>query len=245
MTRWKASAIHLSLSAIVLAAIAAVVVFRWYPPGLFHIARADTLLVLIGGVDLVLGPLLTLIVYTQGKKGLRFDLTVIALLQLAALVYGLNTVWQSRPVFLVASDTRLTLLFANEMDRADLGKAPPRYRDLPAFGARTVAVTTPDALTEVIRKMTGNDARRHPANYRPYSEIAIKLASGARPIAGLIARLPPGERASLERAMKSSGRTAIGLGLVPVVSSRGRAAMLIDTDTGELLRPVDASITVQ
>jgi hypothetical protein len=73
----------------------------------------------------------------------------------------------------------------------------------------------------------------------------MKLASGARPAGELIARLPPGERSSLEKAMKSSGRSASGLGLVPVVSSRGRAAMLIDTDTGELLRPVDASIAVQ
>ncbi|HEV8692756.1 MAG TPA: hypothetical protein VGQ93_01000, partial [Lysobacter sp.] len=97
MTRWKASAIHLYLSILVLCTIAAILVWRWYPPGLFHMAQADKLLMLIGGVDVVLGPLLTLIVYKQGKKSLKFDLTVIALMQVGALAFGLHTAWQSRP----------------------------------------------------------------------------------------------------------------------------------------------------
>ncbi len=40
-------------------------------------------------IDVVLGPLLTLIVYKKGKRTLVMDLAVIAALQLAALTYGL------------------------------------------------------------------------------------------------------------------------------------------------------------
>ena len=45
-------------------------------------------------IDVILGPLLTLLVYKQGKKTLLFDLTVIVLLQISALGYGLWTISQ-------------------------------------------------------------------------------------------------------------------------------------------------------
>ena len=46
------------------------------------------LILLMIGVDVVIGPLLTLIVFDPKKKHLKFDLVVIAALQLAALAYG-------------------------------------------------------------------------------------------------------------------------------------------------------------
>src|SRR5688572_1913520 len=238
MTRWKASSIHLALSALLLSVIAVVLIWRWYPPGLFHMARADTLLMLIGGVDLVLGPLLTLIVFKQGKKSLKFDLTVIALLQVAALVFGLHTVWQSRPVFLVASDTRMTLLYANEIDPADLAEAPAAYRELSALGPRTVAVTMPDEIAASVKRMTGEDPRHLPVKYKPYAAIAGRLRKNAVPVADLAAGLAPEDRERLDAAVRATRRAAATLGAVPVHSARGEAAMLLDLGTGEPLRPV-------
>lgn len=238
MTRWKASSIHLALSALVLSVVAVVLVWRWYPPGLFHMARAGTLLNLIGGVDLVLGPLLTLIVFKQGKKSLKFDLAVIALLQLAALLFGLHTAWQSRPVFLVASDTRMTLVYANEIEAADLADAPVAYRELPALGPRTVAVTMPDEIAATVTRMTGEDPRRMPARYKPYAAIAGRLRDNALPVPELAAALAPEDRELLDAAVRATGREAATLGAVPVGSLRGNAAMLLDLGSGEPVRPV-------
>jgi hypothetical protein len=108
MTRWKASAIHFTISLAVIGLTAAIIVWCWYPPELFGMAKAGILLGLLGGVDLVIGPLLTLLVYKQGKKLLKFDLTVIVLLQVAALAYGLQTVWHSRPVYIASTEDRST-----------------------------------------------------------------------------------------------------------------------------------------
>ena len=103
MSRWKAAAIHLSISAAIGLVVGALLLLVWYPPPYFHAAGADQLVLLLVGVDLVLGPLLTLILFRSGKKGLKFDLAMIAVLQTTALVYGLSVVLQSRPVFLVSA----------------------------------------------------------------------------------------------------------------------------------------------
>jgi len=54
-------------------------------------------------VDVILGPLITLTVFNRSKprSELVRDLTVVGLIQLAALGYGLWTVFVARPVHLV------------------------------------------------------------------------------------------------------------------------------------------------
>ena len=97
MTKRKAFAIHLGISFIIFLVILALIVFDWYPPPFFDTDGGWQGVRIMVGVDLVLGPLLTLIVYRAGKPGLKFDLTIIGLLQASALVWGIWTVHRERP----------------------------------------------------------------------------------------------------------------------------------------------------
>jgi hypothetical protein len=244
MTRWKASAIHLTLSVIVLCTVAAVLVWRWYPPGLFHMAHADKLLLIIAGVDVVMGPLLTLIVFKQGKKTLKFDLTVIALLQVAAMTYGLSTVWQSRPVYMVALADRFRLVFANELDPADLAQGAPQYRSLPWLTVETIGALVPKDPKErsdllFMTLDTGKDLPRLPKYYAPFPAAASGLLSHAVAVQDFMGHLSAEDRRKLASAVGASGRTAGGLRVVPISSSRGEATMLIDADTGTPSKPVE------
>ncbi|QSX78542.1 hypothetical protein [Agrilutibacter solisilvae] len=243
MTRWKASAIHLSLSALVLGLIAAFVIWRWYPPGLMSMARAGTLLLLLGGIDLVLGPLLTLLVYKQGKKSLKFDLTVIALLQVAALVFGLHTAWQSRPVFLVGSDTRFTLVYAHEVVPAELAQAHAPYNRLPAMGPRLVGMRVPDATVELVQLAELTDFHRNPGKFHPYESVAARIAANAQPVAAVAARLAPHDRERLTRAAQATGRPLEQIGVLPVLSARGQALMLVARSDGTVLGPVAITVS--
>jgi hypothetical protein len=238
MTRWKASAIHLGLSALVLGTIAALLIWRWYPPGFFHMAQADRLLVLLGGVDLVLGPLLTLVVYKQGKKTLKFDLGVIALLQVSALVYGLHTVWLSRPVYLVASEKAIDLIFANEISPDKLAKAPEPYRSLPAFGPKTVAMLISADMNASWAALSGERSETDPSNYQPFDEIIPKLEANARPLDQLQSQLAPADRSELATVSHALGVAEADIGALPLYSARGNAVMLVERRTGKLLRPV-------
>lgn len=107
MTIWKdkfrAAGIHLSVS-LAVAALAAWLVFGlWYPYPYREISGGRELFMLVTAVDVVLGPLMTLVVYnrTKSRREKLLDFSVIGALQIAALCYGLWTVAQSRPVHMV------------------------------------------------------------------------------------------------------------------------------------------------
>ena len=85
------------LSFAVATAVLAFMLSLWYPGPLFEAAGGDRLVFILVAVDVTLGPLITLVIFKAGKKGLKFDLAVIASLQLAALVYGMHTVYVARP----------------------------------------------------------------------------------------------------------------------------------------------------
>lgn len=106
MSRWKAGAIHFSISLAIFLGLLAVILLLWYPGILFNIDRGWTGLQLVIGVDLVAGPLLTLVVFKAGKKGLNFDLSCIAFFQAACMAAGMWVIYSERPLVLVlAYDT--------------------------------------------------------------------------------------------------------------------------------------------
>jgi hypothetical protein len=120
MSRWQAFGIHLAISAVVLAALMAVIFMFWYPGILFNVDGGWTGLRIVISVDLVLGPLLTLVVYKAGKPGLRFDLTCIVVFQVVCMAGGMFIVHAERPLALVLAYDTIFSLGAKEFE--DYGK---------------------------------------------------------------------------------------------------------------------------
>ena len=86
MTKIKAALIHLFISIIVIGLFFAMVYFIWYPKPFFDISGVIEPFKLLIFVDVIVGPLLTLIVYKKGKKNLKLDISIIAVFQLVALI---------------------------------------------------------------------------------------------------------------------------------------------------------------
>src|SRR5215831_21153351 len=129
--RARAAGFHLLISA-TLAALAAALVFGlWYPGFYRAVAGGRDLFLLVTGVDVVLGPLLTFAVFNlaKGWRHLRRDLAVIGVIQLAALLYGLHTVYIVRPVALAFEVDRFRVVAAANVYTPDLPKALPMYRE--------------------------------------------------------------------------------------------------------------------
>lgn len=95
-TRWQAFSIHLGLCAVLYVVLLYLILFHWYPQPYFAADGGWQGIRLITGVDLVLGPLLTLIVFKPGKPGLRRDLTLIGILQTVAIIWGTWLVYKQR-----------------------------------------------------------------------------------------------------------------------------------------------------
>lgn len=232
MTRWKAAGIHLLLSALVIGAIAAWVLSVWFPPALLPMSGIAGLIALIAAVDLTLGPFLTLVVYKAGKRSLKFDLAVIVLLQLGMLGYGLHTLAQNRPIFLVAAVDRLDLVISQEVSDADLALAPkPEWQRRSWTGPVRVGARVPTdaALREALlfnALSGGRDVQQQPRHYADFDSVWVELSPRVKPLVSLESKLDDAERRRLERAIgKDNGQT---WGYLPVNGARGAAMILVD-----------------
>lgn len=98
----RAAGIHFVLSACVFAVLLYFLIFQWYPGILFSTDGGWQGLQILGAVDLILGPLLTFIVFNPRKprREIITDLSLIGLVQICALAWGSHIVYDQRPVAL-------------------------------------------------------------------------------------------------------------------------------------------------
>jgi hypothetical protein len=241
MNRWKAAGIHLCLSFLVIGTIVFCALYFWFPYRLSVIAGLDRLFETMLVIDLVAGPLLTCVVYKSDKRLLRRDLSVIALVQMAFLAYGIHTTWASRPVLLVGAVDRLTLIFANEIAPKDLAKGrTPETRRLSWTGPLLVGTLPPDNQKEREALMFaaiagGTDIDRLPKYYVPFERAAPGLLQHALPVD---ASIPSAD-------IRSVGKPPGEMRILPITSSRGDARILIDAATARPLRVIAPGLSGQ
>ncbi len=108
----KAASLHLLLSAIFITLSIGAVLYFWFPDSLIHVSNFKEISLLIISIDLVLGPLLTFVVFSPQKKSLKFDLGVVAIIQIAAFSYGIFSLYQVHPVYIAFNVDRFTLVRA-------------------------------------------------------------------------------------------------------------------------------------
>jgi hypothetical protein len=245
MSRWKAAAIHLSISIFVGLLVLALLFLVWYPPPYFDAAGGEHLAIVLVGVDLVLGPMLTLVLFKSGKKGLVLDLCLIAVIQVSALVYGLFVIAQARPVFIVATVDRFVLVAANDLNAADLAKGEkPEFRQLSWTGPRLVAAKLPaDVKTRnalLFSALAGKDIQVFPEYYVPYSDESPNLLSRASPLASLRTS-KPAAGPLLDAWLKEQQRDESKVVWLPVIARKAGLTMLLDAKSGAVLGalPID------
>lgn len=131
---------HLSVSLFV-ALLAIIIVFVfWYPSPINKALGVTHIFLMMLAIDVVIGPILGWFVYKEGKKSLKFDLMVIIFLQMIALGYGIYSIAQARPAWLVFNVDRFELVKNNEIDRSHIIKAKPEYQSSPFLKPEYVAV---------------------------------------------------------------------------------------------------------
>ncbi|MEJ2407180.1 MAG: hypothetical protein P8171_23430, partial [Candidatus Thiodiazotropha sp.] len=101
ITKNQAVTTHIGLSMLLVGGLVAVVLLYWYPWDLLDLQGGAKILLLVIFIDAILGPSLTFLVYKPNKRFLALDLTVIAMIQIAALSYGTFTLYQGKVSYLV------------------------------------------------------------------------------------------------------------------------------------------------
>jgi hypothetical protein len=221
---------HFSGSLLVALIMAAVVFGVWFPYPYRQLAGGTELFFLIMGVDLVCGPLLTLVLFNPAKprRELVIDLSLVVALQLAALVYGVWTVHQARPLYLVHEVDRFKVIALPDIDVQELAKLPKSLQLQLFKGPQTTGLK--EASNEEREKVMfesvqgGRDFGERPSFYVPYDAAqAVKAYAKAKPLADFVKK-HPNKQADINKLQVAAGQEL--LRYLPIIARQDWVAVL-------------------
>lgn len=220
---FRYATVHVLISGLVAILSAAVVFGLWYTAPYRYLLGVTGMYVLILAVDVVCGPLLTLVLASP-KKSQRerwLDFSLIGLIQIAALAYGMHSVWLGRPIVLAFEVDRLVVVTANEIQTEQLLDAPNDLQHLPWAGVLEVTTRRPrdnaELFDSIDRGFSGVSLAMQPSWWLPWSSGHDLMALRSRPLADLIARRPK-DASILQAAAYASGHDTQTLRYLPLVS---------------------------
>ncbi len=191
MSRFRASGLHFLISLIVGLTLLALCWFVWYPAPMLMAIGGHEIFLLIMGIDVILGPLLTLVAFKSGKKGLVFDLVFIGVAQISAMLYGVNTLLEARPAYVAALGDKFQVVLATEITDANLIKTKTT---LPSWGPVLIGTKTPTDKSDisVVEALSQIGIGRGclPQLHVPYASMSSEILQHALPIATLKKRHP-------------------------------------------------------
>ena len=220
---------HFGASTVVALAVAALVFGIWFPHPYRQLAGGTELFFLVMGVDLVCGPLLTLVLYNPAKpkRELFTDLGLVVLVQLAALAYGMWSVHEAKPLYLVHEVDRFKVIAYADVDIVELNKLPEILR--PQFFRGPQPLSLRDANKEEREKVMfesvqgGRDYGERPEFYVAYD--GVKAYAKARPVSDFVKKYPA-RQVDLNQLPGNTAQTAAPWRYLPVSARQDWVAVL-------------------
>ena len=176
---------HLSVSILIAFIIIGVVFFVWYPSPLATAVGVTHIFLMLLAIDVIIGPFLGLLVYKVGKKTLKMDLSIIIVLQILALGYGIYSIEQGRPVWIAFNVDRFELVRKNEIITDHIEQALPKFQHSSWFKpqwvgvefAKDANVRSDDLFAEALG---GISIAQKPERYVDFSEATMQLKQRAK-----------------------------------------------------------------
>ncbi|MBK7002455.1 MAG: pilus assembly protein [Rhodoferax sp.] len=238
--RIKACVVHLGLS-LTLALLAALLVFGlWYPYPYRELSGGRELFILLVSVDVILGPLMTLVVFTRTKpwRELLRDLTAIGLMQLAALGYGLWSVSEARPVHLVFEYDRFRLVHAVDVPQEWLSKIPAGIEALPLSGPTLLSLrpfrNQKEKIDATMLDVQGLSLAFQPEFWQPYEAASAEILAKARPVSVLKTRFPD-QAAAIDQVLGGLGINPQTVVYLPLASRKAFWTVFLDSSNARIL----------
>jgi hypothetical protein len=191
--RFKAFGLHVTASTCLFLLALGTLYFGWYRwPG-WYLTGATTIVLMMAGIDVVLGPLLTFIIANPDKprRLLARDIAIIAAVQLAAMGYGLTTLWHGRPLYYTFSTRFLEMVQASDLspEQIALGRKlnpdfAPYWYSLPRW-VYAPFPNDPKVVEQIVGSSIGggDDVIQMPRYFRPWKEGIAELRKELRPVA--------------------------------------------------------------
>jgi len=240
--RLRASGIHLAISAAIFAGAMALFLLRWYPGFHFVVDGGWQGTRIMVGVDLVLGPTLTLIIFNpfKARRLIVFDLCVIGLTQLGALAWAFYAIGTQHPVSVNYYDGKFYSMTSGPMnaekyplsllDELSPGRYPALIYVAPPANdderARVGMIALMEGLEEYQDPLRFKAFPPHWGEVKPKALDPVKLGKEDAKFA-----------AELPEFVAGHGGKAEGVAFFPFEGRNGRCTLAFTQD-GELLGAV-------
>ena len=180
---------HMAASICIALLVLGLVYGLWYPSPLAKAVGVTHIFLMLLAIDVILGPILGFVVYKESKKTLKFDLSVIILIQIAALVFGVYNIAQARPAWVVFNTDRFELIRNNDLVLSE--KAPQdEFAQVSWVGPQWAAVKVTNDVQQknedlFAEALGGLSIAQRPERYIDIDEEKATLRKRALPLSGL------------------------------------------------------------
>jgi hypothetical protein len=234
--RLKAFGLHLLCSATVLGSVLGILYLGWYRwPGWYAVGVSSVIVVLIG-VDLTLGPLFTFIVArsTKTRRVLARDIAIIATVQLCALICGTVILWTGRPLYYAFSTSVVTLVQAYDINAHQVAVAReqnkvallPHWYSLPRWIWAPLPADPKEAESIVASAVFGgDDVVDMPRFFRPWEQGLPELRKRLQKVDDVV-YFTKSEKQALKQRMRALGLDGDQLNAM-TLSGRGEPVLLV------------------
>lgn len=217
--------------------------FGWYQwPG-WYLTGALTVVTMMAGIDIVLGPVLTFTIANPKKprRALARDIAIIATVQLVALGYGMTTLWHGRPLYYTFSTRFLEMVQASDLSPGQIAlgrQLNPEFA--PHWYSRPRWIYAPlpkdDKVAQQIVMSTiggGDDVIQMPRYFRPWEEGVAELRKQLRPVAKMT-ELGVHDKEIAGQRMREFGVTVDQPVTLPMMGRAKPLVGVVDPATGKI-----------
>lgn len=178
---------HLSISFLIAALVVGLVFFVWYPQPLAQAVGVTHIFLMLLAIDVAIGPILGVLVYKEGKKTLKFDLGIIIVIQIVALGYGIYSIEQGRPAWIVFYKDHFELIRKNDLILENLEQASSQFQQVSWAKTEFVAVepakTTQQHQNDIFTEVLGGvSLAQQPERYVEFTKAKSQIQQCALPL---------------------------------------------------------------
>jgi len=178
---------HLLISFLIALLVISLVFFIWYPSPLATAVGVTKIFLMMLAIDVIVGPMLGLLIYKEGKKTLKFDLSIIIAIQIAALCYGVYSIEQGRPAWLAYNVDRFELVRKNEIVDQNINQANTQFQQpswlKPQFVATEFSKNTQQRNDDIFAEVLGGiSLAQRPERYVDFAQAKKQMQQRAQKI---------------------------------------------------------------
>ncbi|PJG43424.1 type IV pilin accessory protein [Acinetobacter tandoii] len=229
---------HLLISLLISLLIIGFTFFIWYPAPLATSVGVKHIFLMMLVIDVIIGPILGFLVYKEGKRSLKFDIGVIILLQISALLFGIYSIAQGRPAWLVFNVDRFELVRQNEIIDQHINDADIQFQQASWLGPEYVSITQSSNFKQrqedmFLEVLGGISTAQQPERYEPLSSAHHRIKQSAQNLA-LLSQY--NAKADVQTVLAKYPQANAYL---PLKANAVDMTVLINKDTAEIIKIVD------